>query len=400
MNESISKYFDYSATTPVDPRVVEAMQPFWHDNFGNPSSFHDVGQEARVSLDKARERLANLLKIKYEEVLYTSGATESINTAHKGIIEGLKDKVNNPKIITTPIEHKAVLESLDHLSARGLAQIEFAKVDSTGTILLDDLEEKIDDRTVLLSIGLVNNEVGTIQPLSEIGQLVERVNKTRGEAGVQLYFHSDITQAVGHLAFDLGDIGLDMASFSGHKFYAPKGIGVLYIKKGTPFIRQQDGGSQELGRRAGTENMPYIIGITKALEIVLAEQNEEIERLKRFQEKLISQLTKLDGVTLTGGLKNRAAHITSFIISGVEGESVLIRLEQEGFRVSTGSACTSGELKPSHVLTSMGIRPEKAHGSLRISLGRWTTQKEVDEFIKVFPEVISDLRKIGKGLLK
>jgi cysteine desulfurase len=400
MNKSISKYFDYSATTPVDPRVVKAMEPLWADNFGNPSSFHDVGQEARVSLDKAREKLANLLKVKYEEVIFTSGATESINTAHKGIVEALKGKVDNPKIITTPIEHKAVLESLDHLSARGLAQIEFAKVDSTGTVLLDDLEDRIDNNTVLLSIGLVNNEVGTIQPLPEIGRLVKKANKTRGEKEAQLYFHSDITQAVGHMAFDLGDIGLDMASFSGHKFYAPKGIGVLYIKKGTPFIKQQDGGSQELKKRAGTENMPYIIGITKALEIALSEQDDEIQRLKKFQEKLISQLTELDGVTLSGGIKNRVAHITSFIISGVEGESVLIRLGQEGFQVSTGSACTSGELKPSHVLTSMGIRPEKAHGSLRISLGRWTTQEEVDEFIKVFPEVIGDLRKIGRGLLK
>ena len=400
MNKSISKYFDYSATTPVDPRVVQAMDPFWTDNFGNPSSFHDVGQKARVGLDEAREKLANLLKVKYEEVIFTSGATESINTAHKSIAEALKGKVNNPKIITTPIEHKAVLESLEHLSSNGLAKIEFVKVDNTGTILLEDLESKIDDNTILLSIGLVNNEVGTIQPLQEVGQLVKKINQKRGREKAQLYFHSDITQAVGHLPFDLKCMELDMASFSGHKFYAPKGIGVLYIKKETPFVQQQSGGSQELRKRAGTENMPYIIGITKALEIALFEQEKEISRLKQYQDELIEKLLKIEGVTLTGGKQNRVAHITSFIISGVEGESVLIRLAQEGFQVSTGSACTSGELKPSHVLTSIGIKPENAHGSLRISLGRWTTQEEVDEFIRIFPGVISDLRKIGRGLLK
>ncbi len=395
-------YLDYAATTPVDPRVIKAMAPFWQEKFANPSSLHFFGQEAKQALDQARSKVAQFLGAKFEEIVFTSCATESINLAHKGLLENfylrMKEK---PRVITTPIEHKAVLATLEHLQKLGWAKIDYLKVDQTGLVSLSDFDSLIKPETVLVSIGFVNNEVGTVQPIKKIGNWLKLANEKRKKQGwAKIYFHSDVTQAVGHFKINVDKLNLDLASFSGHKFYAPKGIGVLYLRSGVPITRQQDGGSQENHQRAGTENLSFIVGLAKALVIVEKERSQETKRIRNLSKRLIKGLLKVPGVHLIGNCQERAPHIVSILVDGVEGESVLLALSDLGIAVSSGSACTSGELKPSHVLLAMGISPSKAHGSIRFSLGRWTMRKEIDYLIKVFPGAIEKLRRIGKGINK
>ncbi|MFH1840629.1 MAG: cysteine desulfurase family protein [Candidatus Shapirobacteria bacterium] len=375
-------YLDNAATTPVTEEVVKAMLPYFTAQYGNASEFHYWGQQARAAIETSRATLADFLGAKPEEIIFTSGATESINLAHKGLIEGLKVQKfkNSPHIITSQIEHKAVLETCKHLEKLGWATVTYLPVDQYGLINLSDLEKAIKPETVLASIMYVNNEVGTIEPLIEIGQLLKKMDH-------KIYFHTDATQAIQCLDCNIDRLGVDLLSLTGHKFGAPKGVGALYVRRGTPLVRQQDGGSQESGLRAGTENVPYIVALGKATDL--------ISKLRILRDELISGVLKISGVKLTGHPVKRAPHVASFVVDGVEGEAILLHLSDAGVAASTGSACNSSNLEASHVLKAMGLSEETSHGSLRLSLGPQTTKKEIDYVLEILPKIISDLRRMA-----
>jgi len=380
-------YLDHAATTSVAPEVLKAMTPYFDQSFGNPSEPHQWGQQAKMAVERAREKVALFLGAKPSEILFTSGATEAINLAHKGLIEGQKV----PHIITSSIEHKAVLETCRHLEKLGWATVTYLPVDKNGLVKIDDVEKAIRPETVLVSIMFVNNEMGVIQPIAEIGKLIKKINS-------KIFFHTDATQAVQYLNCDVNSLGVDLLSLSGHKFYAPKGVGVLYFKKGASLIRQQDGGEQEGGLRAGTENVPYIVGLGKAIELVEKNKVSHAKYVEKLKNKLITGVLQIPGVKLVGDAQKNAPHIATFLVKGVEGEAMMILLSDEGIAASSGSACTSGLLEPSHVLLAMGYKPEEAHGSLRFSLGKDNTEEEINDVIKVLPGIIEKLRKMAPKL--
>lgn len=397
-----SVYLDNAATTPVDPEVFQAMRPYLETKFGNPSSPHHWGQIARKAIDQAREKLAGFLKVEPGEIIFTSCATESINLAHKGLVEACQRSNDSnhrtflPHIITSSVEHKAVLETCRHLEKQGEAEVTYLPVDKNGLISLEGLEKAIRPNTVLVSVMYVNNEVGTIQPIQEIGELVKKTNRSRLKSQLSnLYFHTDATQAIQYLDCRADELGINLLSLTGHKFYAPKGIGALYVRKNTPLVRQQDGGGQEGDLRAGTENVALIVGLGKAIELAAKSSSSAARRISQQQDKLIKGVLTIPAVELTGHPKERAPHIASFIVKGVEGEAMLLLLSEEGIAVSSGSACTSGLLEPSHVLTAMGMAPEQTHGSLRLSLSKHTTEKEIDAVLEILPKVVLKLRKIA-----
>lgn len=384
-------YFDNAATTRVDLRVLEAMLPYLKGKFGNPSSIYKLGQEARTAVVESREAIARFLRARRGEIVFTSGATEAINFSHKGLLEATRGK----HLLTTTIEHKAVIETAKHLEKGGVA-LTFLGVDKEGLVDLEELERAIRKETVLVSVMFVNNEVGIIEPIEEIGQLLRKINGEREKQSLpRVYFHCDATQAIQYLNCDVQRLGVDLLSLTGHKFHAPKGVGVLYIRSGTPLVRQQDGGGQENDLRAGTEDVAGIVGLRRAIELA-EEEREKIKEVAKLRDRLIEgALSLVKDVCLTGEPKKRAPHIASFIVNGVEGEAMILALDDKGIAVSSGSACTSGELKPSHVLLAMGFKPEEAHGSLRISLSKDNTEEEVDYFLKVFPGIVSRLRKMS-----
>jgi cysteine desulfurase len=387
-------YLDYAATTPVSKEVFDFIKPFLVRKFGNASEFHALGREAKEAVFASRVKVANFIGAKPTEIVFTSCATESINMAHKGLIEAVMgdyNKGNKPHIITSSIEHKSVLETCKHLEKMGFANITYLPVDKKGLINIKDLKHAICKETILVSIMYVNSEIGTIQPIMEIGKYIKGLKQ-------KIYFHSDVTQAVQYLNCNVNKLGVDMMSFTGHKFYAPKGIGVLYIRGDTPLIKQQDGGGQESDFRAGTENTAYIVGLGKAIEILARSRSESVVRIKKLQKKLIASILKIPGVVLTGHSVKRAPHIASFLVKGVEGEAMVLYLSNKGIMVSSGSACASDKLLPSHVLTAMGIPPELSHGSIRISLGKETTWKDVDYVIKILPEIIQKLRVMAPSI--
>lgn len=386
-------YFDNAATTKIDPRVLEAMLPYFKEKYGNPSSLYKIGIEARVAVGEVREEVAKLLNCSAQEIIFTSCSTESINFSHKGLVEAVSNKRNH--IITTPIEHKAVMETIGHLEKEGI-EVTWLGVDKYGLISLKELEKAIRKETVLVSIMYVNNEVGTIEPIVETGQLLKKINQKRKKLGwPRIYFHCDATQAIQYLDSDVQKLGVDFLSLTGHKFHAPKGIGALYVRSGTPLVRQQDGGGQEDNLRAGTENVAFIVGLGKAIEIAKKER-EKVKRVAKLRDQLIKGLVdRMEGVELTGHPIKRAPHIASFVVHGVEGEAMLLLLDEKGIAVSSGSACTSGDLKPSHVLLAMRIPPERAHGSLRISFSKYNKEEEVDYFLKVFPGIVERLREMS-----
>jgi cysteine desulfurase len=388
-------YLDHAATTPVDPEVFEAMKPYFLRIYGNASEPHWWGQEARKAIDTARQKVADFLGAKPKEIIFTSCATESINLAHKGLIESQK----LPHIITSSVEHKAVLETCKHLENLGWAKVTYLPVDKYGLVKVEDVKKAIRPETVLVSMMYVNNEVGTIQPVAEIGQLLKKVNQLRiTNYQLPVYFHTDATQAIQYFDGNVDKLGVDLLSLSGHKIYAPKGVGALYIRKGTPIARQQDGGGQEYRLRAGTENVPYIVALGKAIEQISNFQFPISNKIKKLREQLASGVLEIPGVKLVGHPTKVAPHIATFLVEGAEGEAMLLLLSDKGIAASSGSACTSGLLEPSHVLTAMGISPQLAHGSLRFSLGKDTTQQEIDYVIKILPEVIGRLRKMAPRL--
>lgn len=386
-------YFDNAATTKVDPAVFFAMRPYFLTKYGNASEYHLLGREAKGAIESSRETIASYLGADSSEIIFTSSATESINLAIKGLIEA--SGVKKPHVITSQIEHKAVLETCRHLEGLGLANVTYLPVDAYGQIRVADVGEAITGDTILISIMYVNNEVGTVEPIREIGNLLKRANKTTKR---KIFFHTDATQAMAYFDCNVNRLGVDLLSFTGHKIYAPKGVGVLYVRGGTPLSRQLDGGGQEGGLRASTENVPYIVGMGKALELAGSTKRVEVKRLKSLQKRLIDNVRKIPNVVLTGDRKNRAPHIASFIVDGVEGEALVLSLSDLGIFASSGSACTSSDLAPSHVLSAMGIIPEKSHGSIRFSLGKDTTEEEINYLKEKLPMVIEKLRKMARGI--
>ncbi len=393
-------YLDHSATTPVDIDVMEAMLPYFSEKFGNASSVHSFGQEARSAVDNARHQIAEFLNCKSTEVIFTSGGSEADNLAIKGIIEAFTPDLNEitnkkkPHLITSAFEHHAVLETVKELEADGKIEATLIKPNRDGLIELSDIESAIKKNTVLVSIMYVNNEIGTVQPIRAIGQLIEKINKERDQ---RIFFHSDAVQAAEHFNMNVDYLHVDLLTMSAHKIYGPKGIGLLYIHSGVPIKHQIIGGGQEYKKRAGTENVASIVGFAKALEILntkskIIDDNKGIEKLR---DKLIDGLLKIPNSFLNGSRKYRSPANVNISFINAEGEAILLNLDMEGIAASTGSACTSGSLEPSHVLISMGLKPEQCHGSIRFTLGRKTTEAEIDKVLQVMPGIIEKLRKMS-----
>ncbi len=377
-------YLDYAATTPIHPEVVKAMLPYFADVFGNPSGIYSCGQEAKGAIEEARVKVANLIGAQGEEIVFTSGGTEADNFALKGIAYANEPKGNH--IISTSIEHHAVIESCRFLERRGF-NITYLPVDEYGLVDPDDVKRAITDKTILISVMHANNEIGTIEPIAEIGQIAR-------EAGV--YFHTDAVQVVGHRPVEVNKLGVDLLAMSAHKFYGPKGVGALYIRKGTRLVSFMHGGGQERRRRASTENVPGIVGLGKAVELARQGMTEEAERLTYLRDKLSKGIReRIDHIRLNGHPQKRLPNNVNVNIDFVEGESMCLNLDLEGICVSTGSACSSATLEPSHVLLALGLSPEQAHGSLRLTLGRWTTEEEVERVLEVLPRVIAKLRAMS-----
>jgi cysteine desulfurase len=396
-------YLDYAATTPVEPKVLRAMMPYFKNRFGNPSSPHHWGREAKLALEESRKKVAKALGAKPEEIIFTSCATESINLAHKGLFKSIFQRSQRiktkPHLITSSIEHKAVLETCKSMEKTGVAEVAYLPVDKSGLVNLKEIEKAIRPETTLVSIMFVNNEVGIVEPIEKIGRLIKKINQASNkQRQTKVYFHCDATQAIQYFNCRVDQLGVDFLSLSGHKIYAPKGIGVLYVRNGTPISRWNDGGGQEHQLRAGTENVPYIVGLGKALELVQQDKVQSAKRIEKLKERLIAGVLKIPGTKLTGHPTKQAPHIASFIIQGAEGEAILLLLDEAGIAASSGSACTSGLLEPSHVLTAMGYQPQEAHGSLRFSLGKQTTGEEIDYVIKVLPGIVEKLRKMAPKL--
>lgn len=397
MKQKIMIYFDNSATTPVDKRVSRAMRPFFEENFGNASSLHQPGLDARVAVDRSQKKVADFLGASKDEIFFTSGATESNNLAILGQVRHWqrKNKKNiRPHIITSQIEHDAVLEPIRQLVKEG-AEATFLPVGKNGVVDIKELKKAVKPNTILISVMYVNNEIGTIQPIAEIGQLILRLNKSRKN---RIFFHTDATQALNYCDCRTEILGVDLLSLSAHKIYGPKGIGALYVKRGTPLEPIIFGGHQQNSVRPGTYNVPGIVGLGRAVEILAdhKENEKEKEKIKTLRDQLIAQVKKnITGVIINGDQKKRVPGNANFIFDGVEGESVVLALSEKGIAVSTGSACSSGSLDPSHVLTAIGLPPEKAHGSLRVTLGRFNTKNEIGIFVRELKAVIARLRKMS-----
>ena len=380
-------YLDYAATTPSASEVVEAMQPYFTDSFGNPSSIYSYSQEARGAIEEARTKVAALIGARDEEIVFTSGGTEADNTAIKGVAFANENKGNH--IITSPIEHHAILESCKFLAGRGF-NITYLPVDEFGLVDPDEVKKAINDKTILISVMHANNEVGTIEPIAEIAQVVR-------EAGI--LFHTDAVQTSGHIPVDVNELGVDLLSISAHKLYGPKGIGALYIRKGSKLVSFMHGGSQERNRRASTENVPAIVGFGRAVELAQQEMDEEANRLSFLRDRFIDDLKKrMDNIRLNGHPTKRLPNNVNVSIDFVEGESMCLNLDLEGICASTGSACSSSSLEPSHVLLAMGLPHEQAHGSLRFTLGKWTVNEEIDRVFDVLTPIVARLRAMSPFL--
>jgi cysteine desulfurase len=378
-------YLDYAATTPLDPRVLEAMMPYLTEKFGNPNSIHAFGREARKAVDEAREKIAALLNCRPSELVFTSGGTESDNLALRGVAAAYRQKGNH--IVTTAIEHHAVLHTCRALQDEGF-EVTYLPVDEHGLVSPEQVAEAVTDRTILVSIMHANNEIGTIEPLADI---VRAVKEKRPDVLV----HTDAVQTVGHIPVDVEALGVDLLSFAAHKFYGPKGVGGLFVRRGVKLVPQLTGGGQERNRRSGTENVAGIVGMAKALEIAVAEMPTEIPRLQTLRDELINGvLAQIPDSRLNGHPTQRLPHNANFSFFGVEGEALLLQLDLHGIAASSGSACTSGSLEPSHVLLALGLSHEWALGSLRLTLGRFTTRQHLERVLAVLPSIVEKLRAL------
>jgi cysteine desulfurase len=377
-------YMDHSATAPVDPAVFEAMKPYFIDSFGNASTLYSLGREGRRAMESARKQVASIINADPKEIIFTSGGTESDNIAIKGTVYRLKNKGNH--IITSNIEHPAVTETCKYLAKHGF-DVTYVPVDNDGIVKASDVEDAITDKTILITIMHANNEIGTIQPIAEIGKIAH-------EKGI--YFHTDAVQSVGKIPVDVNELNVDMLSLSSHKLYGPKGIGALYIKKGVRLEPILHGGGHERGIRPGTENVPGIVGLGKACEISQENLEKEMQELTRLRDKLIKAvLEENEEAYLNGHPTQRLPGNVNFRFTGIEGESLILHLDSKGIAASTGSACSSTKLEPSQVLMAIGLKEVEAHGSLRISLGRDNTEEQIDYVIKSIKEVVDILRKMS-----
>jgi cysteine desulfurase len=377
-------YLDYAATTPTHPDVLKAMLPYFNEAFGNPSTIYSYGQEARREIQEARTRVAELIGARDEEIVFTSGGTEADNSTIEGVAFANEGKGDH--IITSSIEHHAVIETCKFLEKRGFS-VTYLPVDTHGLVDPDEVRKTVTGKTILISVMHANNEMGTIEPIAEIGKIAR-------EAGI--YFHTDAVPTVGHIPVDVNELGVDLLSISAHKLYGPKGVGALYIRKGTKLVSFMHGGEQERGRRAGTENVPGIVGFGKAAELARQEMNEEAGRLTRLRDKLIQGLPeRIDHTRLNGHPVKRLPNNINASVDFIEGESMLLNLDLEGICASTGSACSSGNLEASHVLLAMGLSHEQAHGSLRFTLGKWTTGEDIKRVLDILPGIVTRLRAMS-----
>ena len=377
-------YMDNAATTAVSPEVLQTMLPYFSEIYGNPSSIHSTGRDARRAVDAARKQVAQAIGAQPTEIYFTAGGSESDNWAIKGTAFAKRDKGNH--IITTAIEQHAVLHTCQWLEKQGF-QVTYLPVDEYGRVRVEDVEKAITDKTILISIMAANNEIGTLEPIAEIGKLAH-------EKGI--LFHTDAVQAVGAIPLDVNAMNIDMLSMSGHKFHGPKGIGALYIRKGVRPDVFMHGGAQERAQRAGTENLAGIVGMGKAIELATQNLEANAARMTRLRDKLIDGiLAEIPEVRLNGHRTERLPNNVNVSIRYIEGEALLLRLDLAGIAGSSGSACTSGSLDPSHVLLAIGLPHEIAHGSLRLSLGTDSTEAEVDEVLRVLPGIVKDLRAMS-----
>ncbi|MBU0533960.1 MAG: cysteine desulfurase NifS [Candidatus Omnitrophica bacterium] len=388
-------YLDHNATTPTHPEVVKAMLPYYEKIYGNASSIHQFGQEARKAVDEAREKVASFIGAKPEEIVFTSGGTEADNFAIKGVAYKNEKKGRDPlnracsgsgHIITSSIEHHAVLNPCKYLEEKGF-KVTYLPVNEYGVVNLADINKAIISETILITIMHANNEVGTIEPIEEIGKMAK-------EKGI--IFHTDAVQSVGKLKVNAGELNVDLLSLSGHKIYGPKGIGALYIRKGTKIEPLILGGHHERNKRAGTENVPGIVGFGRAIEIASQDMQKENKKIVNLRDKLWNGLRqKIDSIQLNGHPEKRTPNTLNVSFKFIEGESIILNLDLQGVAVSSGSACTSGLLESSHVLKAMGVDPATAQGSVRFSLGRDNTEEDIDYVLQVLPDIVSRLREMS-----
>ncbi len=376
-------YLDYAATTPVDPRVLRAMEPFFTKKFGNTMSLHSFGREAKKALEEAREKVASLIKAEAKEVIFTGSATESNNLALKGI--AFANRKKGKHIITSKIEHDCVLNSCRWLEKQGF-EVTYLPVDKYGLVNPSDVDAAIRKDTILVSIMHANNEIGTIEPIKEIGKICR-------EHGV--YFHTDAAQSYGKIPIDVNKMNIDLLTANAHKVYGPKGVGALYIREGVEIEPLLHGGGHEFGLRSSTVNISGVVGFGAAAEIAKKEMKKEAKRLTKLRDMLIKGVLKIKDSHLNGHPKKRLPNNTNFWFAYIEGEALVLYLDAKGIAASTGSACSSASLEPSHVLLAIGLKPYEAHGSLRLTLGRWTKKEEIKYVLEVLPEVVEKLRKIS-----
>lgn len=379
-------YLDFAATTPVDPEVLKEMKPYLKEKYGNASSIHSLGQEAKRAMDQAREKTADFLNCSPSEVVFTGSATEANNLAIKGLVRSFE----KPHVITTAIEHHAVLHPVEHLEEQGLIETTYLPIDEQGLVKASQVEQAIQDNTVLVSVMYANNEIGTIQPVEEIGEVLEQENERRSQP---IRFHTDAVQAVNFLNCDVEQLNVDLLTLSAHKIYGPKGVGALYVDQDLelqPLIR---GGGHESGLRSGTENIAGIVGLGAAIERVEKTDDQRIENLR--DQLIEGVLSEISDVRLNGARDQRLPNNVNVSIEGIEGESMVISLDQEGIEASTGSACSTQSLEPSHVLVALGLSPQQAHGSLRLTLGKFNEQEDIEKLLEVLPGIVERLRKIS-----
>ncbi len=377
-------YLDYAATTPADPEVISAMEPYFFEKFGNASSLHAYGQEAKKALEDSRQTAAEFIGAHPEEIVFTSGGTESDNFALLGVAYALEKKGNH--IITSAIEHHAIIEPAKFLEKKGF-RVTYLSVDKDGMVSPEDLKKAITDKTILISIMQANNEIGTLQPIARLAHIAK-------EKGI--YFHTDAVQTFGHIPINVNELNIDLLSLSAHKFYGPKGVGALYIRKGTRIETFMRGGDQERGRRASTHNITGIAGCARAIQLCQKNMENEIKFQGTLRDRLIKEIpAKIPEVRLNGHPTERLPNNVNFSIKYIEGESMLLSLDMLGIALSTGSACTSSSLEPSHVLLAIGLDHATAHGSLRITLGRWTKESDIDYLLEKLPPVVQRLRSMS-----
>ncbi len=380
-------YLDHAATTAVDPRVVEAMLPYWTQHYGNASSVYRLGREAHRALDQARQKVADILNCTPKEIIFTSCGSESDNLALRGVAFERRQRLGKNHIITSPIEHHAIGHTVEQLEKHFGFEVSMVPVDNYGVVDPADVERAIRPDTAIISIMFANNEVGSIQPVAEIGGIA-RAHK--------IPFHTDAVQAGGALPLNVKAQNVDLLSLSAHKFYGPKGVGLLYARRGVPLLPVQTGGAHEYSRRAGTENVPYIVGLATALELATREMEASNARIAQLRDRLVSGiLDRIPESQLTGHPTQRLPNNASFLFRYIEGESILLNLDVAGVAASSGSACTSGSLEPSHVLMAMGFSHEVAHGSLRLSLGKENTLEEIEYVLEILPGIVEKLRQMS-----